>query len=175
MHDYVRRTALMIIDNHVRELSSLNEVYDGTGGVSEEEFRHQGHMIESGRIEKVKKTGDAYVVTFKTEKWEEPDYECKNTGRILGWDHDGKPQYDWKCDVKGWHTESFQLEPRAFSERAGGAELKAGMIVKLLSADVNGAAKGAPRPAFLIEIDEPGKGKKGPKPVAYLGVKLAAK
>ncbi len=169
LSDDVAHYTKRIIDEHVRHVSTLNERYEGTGGISMEEYRRQGHLVEMGRVDTVKKVGDGIEISFKTEKWSEPDFKCTNTGRIIQWNASGEPQYNWHCEISGSHTEEFTLKPRAFTDRSA-ADVKPGMIIKVVTSEVSGA-KGPP-PSFVIEIDAPAKGKTPPTTTSFFGIKL---
>jgi hypothetical protein len=169
--DDVSRYAKRIIDSRVRRVSTLNERYDGTGGVSPEEYRRQGHLIEGGRIESVKPSGDTIEIAFKTEKWSEPDFKCTNTGRVIQFNQSGQPQYDWHCEISGSHTEEFKLAPRVFTKRSA-AGLKPGQIIKVVTSELDGWGT-APPPSFVLEIDAPPSGKAPAKASHFFGVALA--
>lgn len=161
-----------IIDAHVQNVSTLNEIYDSTGGVSEEDYRRQGRMIEQGRVAKVKKTGSAIMATFSPVTWYEPTYECTNTGRIGQFESDGTPVYIRNCTITGSHRESFQLEPHVFTDRSA-AGLAAGQLVKLVTSELQVADQSPATPSsFVLEVDRPGRGKAPPVPLRYFGIKL---
>jgi hypothetical protein len=168
--DAATTTARDILGERVRASSTLNEVYDGTGGVSREEFKRQGNMIEQGRVAGVKTTKDGIVVTFKKERWSEPDFDCKNTGRISQWDSSGKPVYIYHCNVSGSHVEEFQLEPHLFTDRSA-AGVKIGQVIKVVTSTMDKSG-GDAQPSFVLEIDQPPKGKSPPAIVSYFGVRL---
>ncbi len=160
--DELMRVAGMVWGDKVRKLSSF---WDGQG--SEDQKRGSQGVMEAAKILKVTKGKDGIQVTFKTEKWEEPDFKCVNSGRIGNFQPDGTPMFIYHCKEAGSHTETFTLQPRAFSGQSGD-ELKVGQIVKVLTADLFQSK--SPTPSFVVEVLE-GAGKK-PKTVSYLGVAL---
>ncbi len=169
--DVVSAAITWTLNNRFDSVSTLNEVYDGKGGVSEEDYRANGHMIEQGRVGAVKKSKDGIEVSFKKEKWSEPDFKCTNSGRISQYERDGTPVYISHCVMAGSHVVEFQLDPRVFTDRSA-ADVKVGQIIKVVTLRKRGE-KGPP-PSFLLETDAPApaKGKKPPEAVSYFGIKL---
>jgi hypothetical protein len=54
-----------------------------------------------GVVKKVKKEDGGVRVEFKTERWKEGVYNCKQNNRILQWRPDGTPVYDSDCTYAG--------------------------------------------------------------------------
>jgi len=126
----------------------------------------------TAKVAAMKKLADGWVeVTFKLEKWMEPDFECVDIKPLHfnHWGQNGQPVWDWKCNVKGYHEETKQENPHAFSELAS-AGLKPGMVVKMLTAS---QSKEPTSQAFPLEVSLPAKTKKDkPKLISFSGIPL---
>jgi hypothetical protein len=151
-----------LVGNGTAGVSTI-EGGDGQNTTGGDQFK-----IEQGKIAAVKKKGDGVEITFKSEKWWQPEWECKQ-GHFLYYGGDGRPLYASNCKEIGGHIETFSLDPRIVL--TPGVTLKAGQIVKL--------STGKHKPdektnfAFIVEADEAApKGKKGLTPLAYWGVPL---
>jgi hypothetical protein len=160
--DELMRAAKMVWSDKVRKLSSF---FDGKG--AEDQKRGTQGVMEQAKIAKVSKAKDGIQVEFKTEKWEEPDFNCTNTGRIGNFQPDGTPMYIYHCKEAGSHIETYTLKPRLFTASSADG-LKPGQIIKVLTADLVQASE--PTPSFVVEVLD-GVGKK-PKTVSYLGISL---
>lgn len=92
-------------------------------------------------------------------------------GWILMFESDDTPVYSRDCKVVGQHEESYQLDPHVFDQASTASTIKVGQIVKAVS----GGEKVADKTyrGLLVEIDEPGKGKKPPTALEYFGVPLS--
>jgi hypothetical protein len=168
------RRVRMIWDNTIRE-NSLNLSDD-----PEERAKfapgERAAFIPQGRIQKLTKSGDGFIITFKKEKFEVPDFQCTNTGKVIGYQSDGTPHYRRNCKEVGSHLETYELGPHYVSaNNVGNLKLRVGQFVKIASMEAYPEhAKAFPaKPGFVAEIDDV-KGKKW-TPVAYWGIPIKAK
>lgn len=145
-------------------VSSLDE---GTG----DEGVDRSHIIDTGKVASVKATKDGLLVTFKKETWMAPTWSCTTSGKIVMFESDGTPVYSRDCKIVGQHQESFQLDPHVFDQASTTTKIKVGQIVKSVTAAE--AVPGGALRGLVMEIDEPGKGKKTPTPLEYFGVPLS--
>jgi len=126
----------------------------------------------SAKVGTVKKMGDGWVlITFKVEKWMEPDMECVDVKPLHfnHWGQNGQPVWDWKCHVAGYHEKKNEVEPHAFSEESV-AGVKPGMIIKMQTGSRDKDPKVL---GFPLEISMPAKTKKDkPKLIAFSGIPL---
>lgn len=160
-----------VLDEHVGRVTTLNEVYDGTGGVSREQYKAKGGLIEQGRVATVKKGKSGIEITFKKEKWTEPDWKCTKTNRINQFQSDGTPIYFEKCAIVGSHVEEYQLDPLVFTDRSA-SDVKVGQILKVVSSSMK-IGSSTRWESFVLEIDAPAVGKKPPALLSYFGLKPA--
>jgi hypothetical protein len=68
-------------------------------------------------------------LTFKTVKWEVPDYKCTEVGAPRGYLQSGQPIYEKNCKLLGVHTEQFTMDPIDVVD-FGLTGLKPGVMVK---------------------------------------------
>lgn len=75
--------------------------------------RHDQVTVEKGGIvAKVERKGDRVYVTFKTDKWTENEENCHSGSRIVMFEPDGTPIYEWLCKRTGRKvTRSSTSEP----------------------------------------------------------------
>jgi hypothetical protein len=75
--------------------------------------RHDQVTVEkAGIVAKVEKKGDNVYVTFKTDKWSEDEENCHSGSRIVMFERDGTPIYEWICKRTGRKvTRSSTSEP----------------------------------------------------------------
>jgi len=75
--------------------------------------RHDQVTVEkAGIVAKVEKKGDNVYVTFKTDKWTEDEENCHSGSRIVMFERDGTPIYEWLCKRTGRKvTRSSTSEP----------------------------------------------------------------
>jgi len=127
---------------------------------------------KSAKVSAIKKLSDGWVeLSFKLEKWMEPDFECVDIKPLHfnHWGQNGQPVWDWKCNVKGYHEESKQESPHAFSQTSA-AGIKPGMLVKMKGDNQDKEPKVQ---AFPLEVSLPAKTKKDkPKLISFSGIPL---
>lgn len=172
LEDDVARETDRILEEHVQRVSTLNEAFTGTGGISEEDAKREGEIIAQGRIAKVAKIDGGIRLTFKKVSWIEPTYECTQTNRIINFESDGTPIYFSDCKITGTHTETFQPDPRVFTDRSA-AGVKVGQDIKIVTSELAVKDQSPDRPtSFVLEVDRPARGKKPATPVRYFGIDL---
>lgn len=72
--------------------------------------------------------GDTVVVSFKTEKWKEEQFNCKNTKQVWRIESSGEVKYHQECWSTGWKTVSHTERPIIIpADTADG--LRAGMFL----------------------------------------------
>jgi hypothetical protein len=127
---------------------------------------------ETAKVAALKKLGDGWVeISFKVEKWMEPDFECVDVKPLHfnHWGQNGQPVWDWTCHVKSYHEEKREEKPHAFSETAA-TGIKPGMLVKMKTASQQ---KAPAVQAFPLEVSLPAKTKKDkPKLISFSGIPL---
>lgn len=110
-------------------------------------------QLEQGMIAKIAKVADGYSLTFKKQKWMEPDFECKDLPTRWWSNVDGQWKHDFACKQVGSHPESSQLDPRIVSAETGGG-LKPGQVITLRSGKYSGKDGVY---AFVMESRTPAK------------------
>jgi len=153
--------------------ASINDhiLMQEAGDIATRNFRVD-YDPRSGKVAAIKKLSDGWVeVSFKLEKWMEPDFECVDVKPLHfnHWGQNGQPVWDWKCNVKGYHEESKQESPHAFSQTSA-AGIKPGMLVKMKGGNQDKEPKVQ---AFPLEVSLPAKTKKDkPKLISFSGIPL---
>jgi len=118
-------------------------------------------MARSGRIKSVKKTGKGTALTFKTESWKEPVWDCKETRKIDRITADGRIVYRQNCKKKGTKTVKSTVEPFTVPPSLA-AGLKAGQFMSASVEFTKGGNIGIPLVVY--------KSKKQDKVLGALGV-----
>jgi hypothetical protein len=132
------------------------------------EDKNYPHM-EEAKVATAKAQKDGTVeLTFKTEKWIEPDWECVTSNRFDQFAADGTPIFFKDCKVVGHHTATFNLGPRTV-EAFSAEGVKPGLIVHTVSVDTD--KKGTPH-AAVVELFQPGKS--DPTLLRYYGFTLGS-
>jgi hypothetical protein len=108
---------------------------------------------QKGRVAAVKAQGDGVMVTFKTESWKEPTFNCKETNRIDRITADGRVEYRQICTRTG--TETVKVTPRPVWIRKDlAAGIKPGVFMKYRIDDKPKPAQGFPREVYADEAQK---------------------
>lgn len=94
-----------------------------------------GHQSEwnhdhAGTVARVEKKGDLVYITFKTERWKEDEYECKDGHRIVMFDAHGTPIYERSCRKTGRKVERSSTAEPFFTTADNAFGIAAGTFVK---------------------------------------------
>lgn len=84
----------------------------------------------AGTVAKVEKKGDLVYITFKTERWKEDEYECKDGHRIVMFDAHGTPIYERSCRKTGRKVEKSSTAYPFFTTADNAHGIAAGTFVK---------------------------------------------
>ncbi|MDX2009897.1 MAG: hypothetical protein SFW67_06905 [Myxococcaceae bacterium] len=134
----------------------------GEAALSDSRFGHENALNPSqarsgGVVKAVEKKGDVATLTFRTEKFMVPDYQCVETNRIDRITADGQLIYRQQCTKTGEHEEESTLSPTqvpAWTVNGIGP----GSYVVPLWASTNGGAAGH---GFILEaFDSKARGKR---------------
>ena len=118
----------------------------------------------SGKVAALKKLSDGWVeVSFKLEKWIGARLRVRRrqAAALQPLGPKWPASWDWKCSVKGYHEESKQEAPHAFSE-ASAAGIKPGMLVKMKGGNQDKAqGAGVPARGLAAGQDQEGQAEAG--------------
>ncbi|HUH02989.1 MAG TPA: hypothetical protein VML75_13420 [Kofleriaceae bacterium] len=96
------------LDKTYEEASHAKKKSGNNGGsVSYSSFMSDA----KGTISGLKKQGDTVVVSFKTEKWKEEQFNCKNTKQVWRIESSGEVKYHQECWSTGWKTMTHTERP----------------------------------------------------------------
>jgi hypothetical protein len=134
----------------------------GEAPLTDSRFGHENALRPAdkrsgGVVKGVEKKGDVATLTFRTEKFMVPDYECVETNRIDRITADGQLIYRQQCTKVGEHEEESTLSPLQVPAWTV-AGIGAGTYVLPLWASSNGGANGH---GFILEAyDSKARGKR---------------
>jgi hypothetical protein len=120
---------------------------------------------QGGVVKKLEKDGDGFRVEYKTEKWKESNYDCKENSRIIQFRIDGSPIYGQDCVYKGEHWVE-QTHEAIWIPAALAGTIKAGSFVR---AATTSNRHGEAWNAIPVEV---WANKDREKLTAYMGVSL---
>ncbi len=133
-------------------------------------LRGQPPIIQDakGVVKRVKKVKGGVRLEFKTVRWVEPVYNCRDTNRVQSIDSSGRLQYQRICVDTGRNKTHTKTEKPTFVPAYAAKGIKRGSLV-ILKADYAYNDPKFRRPGFPLEVY---KTKRHKKLVSYYGVAL---